>query len=71
MGGTLGTSGPEHRRLPASQALAGSDRRAKGRVKRAYAKAKEINPNPGRHPHPEERAILFGQTAQSVERAAR
>jgi GST-like protein len=40
-------------------------------VKRAYAKAKEINPNPGGVRTAEERAILFGQTAQSVERAAR
>ena len=35
-------------------------------VKRAYAKAKEVNPNPGGIRTAEERAILFGQTAQSV-----
>ncbi len=35
-------------------------------VKRAYAKAKEINPNPGGIRTAEERAILFGQTAQSI-----
>jgi GST-like protein len=40
-------------------------------VKRAYAKAKEINPNPGGIRTAEERAILFGQTAQSVESLAR
>ena len=39
-------------------------------VKRAYAKAKEINPNLGGIRTAEERAILFGQTAQSVERMA-
>jgi GSH-dependent disulfide-bond oxidoreductase len=39
-------------------------------VKRAYAKAKEINPNPGGIRTAEERAILFGQTAQSVDRMA-
>jgi GST-like protein len=33
---------------------------------RAYAKAKEINPNPGGIRTAEERAILFGQTAASV-----
>ena len=39
-------------------------------VKRAYAKAKEINPNPGGIRTAEERAILFGQTAQSIDKAA-
>jgi GSH-dependent disulfide-bond oxidoreductase len=40
-------------------------------VKRAYAKAKEINPNPGGIRTAEERAILFGQTAASVNAAVR
>ena len=44
---------------------------AREAVKRAYAKAKEINPNPGGIRTAEERAILFGQTAQSVESLAR
>ena len=44
---------------------------ARDAVKRAYAKAKEINPNPGGIRTAEERAILFGQTAHSVERMAR
>ena len=35
-------------------------------VKRAYAKAKEVNPNPGGIRTAEERAILFGQTASVV-----
>jgi GSH-dependent disulfide-bond oxidoreductase len=43
---------------------------AREAVKRAYAKAKEINPNPGGIRTAEERAILFGQTAQSVDRMA-
>jgi GST-like protein len=43
---------------------------AREAVKRAYAKAKEINPNAGGIRTAEERAILFGQTAQSVERMA-
>ena len=43
--------------------------RARPAVERAYAKAKEINPNPGGIRTAEERAILFGQTAASVERA--
>jgi GST-like protein len=38
---------------------------------RAYAKAKEINPNMGGIRTAEERAILFGQTAKSVEAAVR
>jgi GST-like protein len=38
---------------------------------RAYAKAKEINPNMGGIRSAEERAILFGQTAASVEAAVR
>jgi GSH-dependent disulfide-bond oxidoreductase len=42
---------------------------ARDAVKRAYAKAKEVNPNPGGIRTPEERAILFGQTAKSVESA--
>jgi len=40
-------------------------------VKRAYAKAKEVNPNMGGIRTAEERAILFGQTAKSVEAAVR
>jgi GSH-dependent disulfide-bond oxidoreductase len=44
--------------------------RARAAVARAYAKAKEINPNAGGIRTAEERAILFGQTAASVERAA-
>jgi GSH-dependent disulfide-bond oxidoreductase len=40
-------------------------------VKRAYEKAKEVNPNMGGIRTPEERAILFGQTAASVEAAVR
>jgi GST-like protein len=44
--------------------------RARPAVERAYAKAKEINPNQGGIRTAEERAILFGQTAASVERAA-
>src|SRR5262245_35315046 len=40
-------------------------------VMRAYAKAKEINPNPGGIRTAEERAILFGQTAASVKSAVR
>jgi len=43
---------------------------ARDAVKRAYAKAKEVNPSPGGIRTAEERAILFGQTAQSVERMA-
>ena len=39
---------------------------ARPAVKRAYAKAKEINPNAGGIRTPEERAILFGQTAAVV-----
>ena len=42
---------------------------AREAVKRAYAKAKEVNPNPGGIRTPEERAILFGQTAKSVEQS--
>jgi GST-like protein len=44
--------------------------KARPAVVRAYDKAKEINPNPGGIRTAEERAILFGQTAASVERAA-
>jgi GSH-dependent disulfide-bond oxidoreductase len=40
-------------------------------VARAYAKAQEVNPNAGGIRTAEERAILFGQTAQSVKEAAR
>jgi GST-like protein len=43
---------------------------ARPAVVRAYAKAKEVNPNLGAIRTPEERAILFGQTAQSVAQAA-
>jgi GSH-dependent disulfide-bond oxidoreductase len=45
--------------------------RARPAVERAYAKAKEINPNAGGIRTAEERAILFGQTAKSVEAAVR
>jgi GSH-dependent disulfide-bond oxidoreductase len=44
---------------------------ARPAVVRAYEKAKEINPNAGGIRTAEERAILFGQTAASVERAVR
>jgi GST-like protein len=44
--------------------------RARPAVVRAYDKAKEINPGQGGIRTAEERAILFGQTAASVERAA-
>ena len=44
--------------------------RARPAVVRAYDKAKEINPNPPGIRTAEERAILFGQTAASVARAA-
>jgi GSH-dependent disulfide-bond oxidoreductase len=44
--------------------------RARPAVVRSYAKAKEINPNAGGIRTAEERAILFGQTAASIERAA-
>ena len=44
--------------------------RNRAAVGRAYAKAKEINPNMGGIRTAEERAILFGQTAASIERAA-
>jgi GST-like protein len=44
--------------------------RARPAVERAYAKAKEVNPSVGGIRTAEERAILFGQTAASVERAA-
>ncbi len=40
-------------------------------VVRAYDKAKEINPNPPGVRTPEQRAILFGQTAASVANAVR
>src|SRR5262249_8027393 len=43
---------------------------ARPAVERSYAKAKEVNPNLGGIRTAEERAILFGQTAASVERAA-
>ena len=44
--------------------------RARPAVVRAYEKAKAVNPNLGGIRTAEERAILFGQTASSVERAA-
>ena len=44
--------------------------KARPAVVRAYEKAKPINPNPPGIRTAEERAILFGQTAASVERAA-
>src|SRR5437588_3005884 len=45
--------------------------RARPAVVRAYDKAKAINPNPPGIRTAEERAILFGQTAASVEAATR
>jgi GSH-dependent disulfide-bond oxidoreductase len=45
--------------------------KARPAVERAYAKAKEINPSAGGIRTPEERAILFGQTAASVQAAVR
>jgi GST-like protein len=45
--------------------------RARPAVVRAYHKAKEINPNPPGIRTAEERAILFGQTAASVQAAVR
>jgi GSH-dependent disulfide-bond oxidoreductase len=45
--------------------------KARPAVERAYAKAKEVNPNLGGIRTAEERAILFGQTAASVEAAVR
>lgn len=45
--------------------------RARPAVVRAYEKAKEVNPDMGGIRTAEERAILFGQTAASVEAAAR
>jgi GSH-dependent disulfide-bond oxidoreductase len=44
--------------------------KARPAVVRAYDKAKQVNPNAGGIRTPEERAILFGQTAASVEKAA-
>jgi GSH-dependent disulfide-bond oxidoreductase len=44
--------------------------KARPAVVRAYEKAKEVNPNAGGIRTPEERAILFGQTAASVAKAA-
>jgi GST-like protein len=43
---------------------------ARPATQRAYAKAKEINPNPPGIRTEEERKILFGQTAESVAAAA-
>jgi GSH-dependent disulfide-bond oxidoreductase len=45
--------------------------KARPAVERAYAKAKEVNPNPGGIRTEEERKILFGQTAASVQAAVR
>jgi len=45
--------------------------KARPAVERAYAKAKEVNPSAGGIRTPEERAILFGQTAASVKAAVR
>jgi GSH-dependent disulfide-bond oxidoreductase len=45
--------------------------RARPAVVRAYEEAKEVNPDMGGIRTAEERAILFGQTAASVEAAAR
>jgi GST-like protein len=46
------------------------DIKSRPAVVRAYEKAKAVNPNLGGIRTAEERAILFGQTASSVERAA-
>ena len=40
--------------------------KARPAVERAYAKAKEVNPNPPGIRTAEQRAILFGQTAKSI-----
>ena len=63
----LQAPGPEHRRLPASEALV-RDHPARPATMRAYAMAKEINPNFGQPAirTEEERRILFGQTAAVV-----
>jgi GSH-dependent disulfide-bond oxidoreductase len=45
--------------------------RARPAVQRAYAVIKEVNPNQGGIRTAEERAILFGQTAASVQAAVR
>jgi GST-like protein len=45
--------------------------KARPAVERAYAKAKEVNPNAGGIRTAAERAILFGQTAASVKAAVR
>jgi GST-like protein len=45
--------------------------KARPAVVRAYAKAKEVNPNPPGIRTAEERAILFGQSAASVQAAVR
>jgi GST-like protein len=44
--------------------------KARPAVVRAYDKVKAVNPNAGGIRTPEERAILFGQTASSVDKAA-
>ena len=41
-----------------------------GDVKKAYELSEKVNPNHGGIRTAEERAILFGQTAQSIEKAA-
>jgi GSH-dependent disulfide-bond oxidoreductase len=45
--------------------------RARPAVVRAYEKAKAVNPNPPGVRTPEQRAILFGQNAKSVQSAVR
>jgi glutathione S-transferase len=50
VGGAVGAPGAEHRRLPASQALAGDDRRARGGQARP-CQGKGGQPEPGRHQH--------------------
>ena len=45
--------------------------RARPAVERAYDIVKSVNPGAGGIRTPEERAILFGQTAASVDEAAR
>ena len=67
LGRALQEPGPEHRRLPASEALARTIR-ARPATERAYAMAKEVNPNFGQPAirTEEERKLLFGQTAAVV-----
>ena len=67
LGRAVQEPGPEHRRLPASEALAGNHRRAPRHGAR-LCRAKEVNPNFGQPAirTEEERKLLFGQTAAVV-----